>query len=136
MDKSPSESGSSRPEAEPIGLKSSVCRYLDARGVILSLEAQEAANHIGKAIALAIIATIATCTGWFLLMAGLVNVLMNLLNCHWYTSTFILGGANVLAAIALIFAIKNHLSSVQWFSDTVNEFKKDRAWLTRPTEKN
>jgi len=136
LDAATSESGTARREAEPAGLKSSLVRYLDARGVILSLEAQEAALHFGRAIALTLVATIAAFTGWFLLVAALVGALTHWLNCRWDTSALILGGMHVLVAVVLFFLIKNRLSSVRWFADTVNEFKKDREWLTRPTEKN
>lgn len=136
MDAPISESGTPRREAEPVGLKSSLVRYLDARGVILSLEAQDAALHLGKAIALAVVAIIAAFTGWFLFVAALVSVLTHLLNCRWHTSALILSGIHVLISVVLFFLIKNRLASVRWFADTVNEFKKDREWLTRPTEKN
>lgn len=136
MDAPTSESGTPGREAEPVGLKSSLVRYLEARGVILSLEAQEAALHLGNAIALAVVAIIAAFTGWFLLVAAMVSVLTHLMNCRWHTSALILGGMHVFVAVVLFFLIKNRLASVRWFADTVNEFKKDREWLTHPTEKN
>ncbi|MEY4484437.1 MAG: hypothetical protein RL693_1889 [Verrucomicrobiota bacterium] len=137
MDVSRSESGN-RPgqEAEPAGLRSSLARYLDARGVLLSLEAQEAASHLGKIIIQAFVAIIAAFTGWLLVVSALVSALTHLLGCHWHTSALLVGGANVLLAVVLVFLIKNRLTSARWFADTVQEFKRDREWLTRPTKKN
>lgn len=136
MDASPSESAKVKQEAEPAGLKSSLARYLDARGVLFSLEAQEAASHIGKIIIKICVAFIAACTGWLILVTALVSVLAHLLKCHWHFSALIVGGSNVVLALILVFLIRHRLRTARWFADTLHELKRDREWLTRPTKKN
>lgn len=136
MDASPSESAKARQEEEPAGLTSSLARYLNARGVLFSLEAQEAASHVGKIIIQVCVALIAAFTGWLLLVTALVSIIAHLLNCHWHTSALIVGGANVALALILVFLIKHRLITARWFADTLHELKRDREWLTRSKKKN
>lgn len=118
-----------------MGLASSVARYLGARGVLLSLEAEEAVSHLAKVVGMIIAVVTASITGWLLLVAALVGALKRVLHCGWDTSALIVGGLHLFLAVILFLLIKNRLSSVRWFADTLNELKKDREWLTRPTEK-
>ncbi|CAN5847043.1 hypothetical protein BH11VER1_BH11VER1_14300 [soil metagenome] len=131
MDVSSSESAKIRQEAEPAGLRSSLARYLDARAVLLSLEAQEASAHVGKIIIQVCVALIAAFTGWLVLVTALVSVLAHLLKCHWHYSALIVGGINVALALLMVFLIRHRLTSASWFADTLNELKRDREWLTK-----
>ncbi len=131
MDASSLESAKIRQEAEPEGLRSSLARYLDARGVLLSLEAQEAASHVGKIIIQVCVALIAAFTGWLVMVTALVSVLSLCLDWHWHYSALIVGGANIVLALVLVFLIKHRLTSASWFADTLHELKRDREWLTK-----
>lgn len=131
MDESPLEYSKTRQEAEPEGLISSLVRYFDARRVLLSLEAEEAASHLGKIIVQVCVALIAAFTGWLALVTALVSLLAHVLKCHWHYSALIVGGANIMLALLLVFLIKHRLTSAKWFADTLHELKRDREWLTK-----
>lgn len=131
MDASSSESARNQHEAEPAGLTSSLARYLSARGVLLSLEAQEAASHLGKIIIQVCVALIAAFTGWLVMVTALVSVLSLCLDCHWHYAALLVAGANLLLALILVFLIKHRLTSARWFADTLHELKRDREWLTK-----
>ncbi len=113
-----------------------ILKYLEGRGLLLSIEAREALkNVVGLVIWLAV-AVVAVFAGWLLLATDLVCVLNSYLGWFWVKATAIAGGAHILVALTAGFLMWRRLTKANWFSDTLNELKKDRAWLQQKTTKN
>jgi hypothetical protein len=53
----------------------------------------------------------------------------------WQQAVAAVAGFHLFIAIFFFLAMRNRLASVRWFGDTLNEFKKDRSWLSRQTGK-
>lgn len=124
------------PKALPKGVIGSLLAYVEARGVLLSIEAQEALQQVVKILAFAVVGIIAAFTGWLSLNGVAIGLLIHFFHFGWIAATAILMGANLLTAALSLLLAKKSISSTRWFSDTLNELTKDRAWLAKQTESN
>jgi uncharacterized membrane protein YqjE len=131
MDEAPPES----PPAGAKGLSEPLLRYLEARGVLLSIEAQEALLEVMRLLIFAGIAGAAAFMGWVLLTATLVNVLMVSAGWHWVKAAAVLGIAHIALAVIFLLAARHRLGGLRFFRETLNELKKDREWIATQTHK-
>jgi uncharacterized membrane protein YqjE len=131
MDEAPPES----PPAVARGLSEPLLRYIEARGVLLSIEAQEALQHVIRVLIFVGIAAAAAFMGWVLLTAALVNVIMVSAGWHWVKATAVLGVVHIALAVIFLLAVRNRLGGLRFFRETLNELKKDREWIARQTHK-
>ncbi|MEO7101546.1 MAG: YhjD/YihY/BrkB family envelope integrity protein [Luteolibacter sp.] len=118
------------------GLAAPLLKYLEARGVLASIEAREALQNViwlGIWLSVAVVAVFA---GWLLLATALVGWLTSYFGWSWVKAAGIAGGAHVLAALTAWFVMRMRLGQALWFSNTLNELKKDRAWLKEKTTRN
>src|SRR3954465_292185 len=129
MDAAPPES---RPFS-PRGLSEPLLHYLEARGVLLTLEAQEAVQYVLRLLIFGAIAAAAAFMGWVLLTAALVHVIMKATGWHWVTAAAVLGCVHLGLAVIFVLSMRSRLGRLRFFKDTLNEFKKDRAWLASQT---
>ncbi len=116
-------------------LPASVLRYLEARGVLVTIEAQEAFQQILRALALGTVAVVLSFTGWLLVMAGVVALLVAKTGWSWMKASVLVGGAHVLLGVLLFMLLMKRLTRTRWFEQTMNEFGKDRKWLAHHNEK-
>jgi len=119
----------------PSGLTATLLRYMEARGQLLSIEAQEALQQVVRVLILTAIGIIMTLTGWLLLSAGLAALIIETTGWSAIKSILVLAGAELLLAAVLFLAALLRLRSARWFSDTLNEFQKDRSWLAQEANK-
>lgn len=131
MDAAPPE----HPSSGPRGLSEPLLRYLEARGVLLTVEAQEALQHVLRLAIFGAIAGLAAFIGWLLITAALLSFIIDKTGWHWMKASLVLGAVHLGVALVFYLALRNRLGGVRFFPDTLNEFKKDRAWLARPTRK-
>lgn len=113
-----------------------ILKYLEGRGLLLSIEAREALQHVIVLVIWLAVAVVAVFAGWLLLATALVGVLTSYLGWFWVKATAIAGAAHLLVAITAGLVMWQRLTRTRWFFDTLNELKKDRAWLQGPTTKN
>lgn len=118
------------------GLGTPVLKYLEGRGQLLGIEAQEALQQLVSVSFWLSLAAIAAFAGWLLLAASLVGILTEHFEWSWVKATGILGAAHILVALTAGFATWNRVITARWFADSLNELKKDRAWLKTQTTKN
>lgn len=104
-------------------------KYLEGRGLLLSIEAKEALAQATVILVLALVCCIIVLIGWALLAVTLVGLLMNLLGWSWLAAVAITCAVHLLVAGALGFVIWTKLKSSTWFAETFKEFRKDRLWL-------
>lgn len=132
----PEENGASTQARAPHRLLAPILKYLEGWGLLLSVEAREAMQHV---ISLGIwlgVAVVAIFAGWLLLATTLVGVLTQWLEWSWLMAAGVTGGLHILIALAAALFIWRRINSAQWFAESINEFKKDRTWLKQRAMKN
>jgi uncharacterized membrane protein YqjE len=131
MDADPQEP----PSAGFRGLSEPLLRYLEARGVLLTIEAHEALQQVMRILIFGVLAAAAVFMAWVLLTAALVHLIMDKAGWHWVKAVSVLGVAHLGLAAVFLFVARNRLGALRLFAETLNEFKKDRAWLASPNRK-
>ncbi|MGV3660293.1 MAG: YhjD/YihY/BrkB family envelope integrity protein [Prosthecobacter sp.] len=104
-------------------------KYIEGRGLLLSIEAKEAFKQILGLLALVLVGAVVIFTGWLLLANALVEWIVQLTQWSRMQASLAAGGVHVLIALILGLWIWRSLSVSRWFADTLNEFRKDRTWL-------
>jgi uncharacterized membrane protein YqjE len=117
-------------------LTTPILKYVEARGLLFGIEAREALQNSVTVVAWLAIGAVAAFAGWLLLVTSLVGVLAHYLDGSWVKATAIAGGVHVLLAVTAALVTRNRLTTVRWFADSLDELKKDRAWLHTQTTKN
>lgn len=110
-------------------LMAPLLRYFEGRGVLLTLEAKEAFRQILGMVVLLVVACTVLLAGWLLLANALVGWLAHYTGWAWVKASVITGGLHVLLALLVALWLWRRISVARWFGDTLNEFRKDRAWL-------
>lgn len=117
-------------------LAAAVLKYLGGRGLLLGIESREALRQAITVLAWLVLSAIAAFAAWILLATSLVMALTELLEWSWMNATLGVGAANVLIAFIAALVASSRLSASHWFSDSINELKKDRAWLKTQATRN
>jgi len=110
-------------------------RYLEARGVLVTLEAQEAFQQILSSIVWAAVAIIFGFTGWLLVVASAVDWIATAEGWSVAKTALGAGALHVLLAAGVFYLVMRKLSTTRWFAHTMSEFQKDRTWLAQQSEK-
>lgn len=123
--------GAARVQDHPLGspLLAPLLKYIEGRGLLLSIEAKEAFRQMISLLALLLAGAVIVFTGWLLLVNALVEWLVQLTGWNHLQSSLAVGGGHVLIAVVLGLVMWTSLSGARWFADTLNEFRKDRSWL-------
>lgn len=104
-------------------------KYIEGRGLLLSLEAKEAFKQVLGLLALVLVGAVVVFTAWLLLANALVEGIVQLTQWSRLQGSLAAGGLHVLIALLLGLWIWRNLAGARWFADTLNEFRKDRTWL-------
>lgn len=114
------------------GLLSSSLRYLYARLALAGLEAKEAGAHYGAAVALMVVGVCIAVLGYVFFVTTAVFAIAAAFDGK-HAWIFVMGGAALLhigGAAALVgLGVRRMRESA--FSQTLEEFKKDKEWLTK-----
>jgi uncharacterized membrane protein YqjE len=110
-------------------------RYFEARGILLSIEAQEAFRQVLSSVVWCVVALVFAFTGWLLVVSSAVALVSKLRGWPLAQTALVAGGLHVLFAVIVFVVVMRRLSTGRWFAHTMNEFQKDREWLAQQNEK-
>ncbi|TLD69032.1 phage holin family protein [Phragmitibacter flavus] len=128
----------SAPSTPPMamgGISATLLRYIEARGLLLSIETQEALQILLRVVIFTILGSIIALTGWLLLTAGLAALIIEQTGWSPLKAIFILAGAQLVLALICFLVALARIKSALWFADSINELQKDRTWLANQTKK-
>jgi len=111
-------------------------KYLEGRSLLLRIETQEALMQSISLVSWLGLGAVAAFGGWLLLTTALVGALSMSVGWSWVEAVAVVGGVHILFAVAAALVMWQRLATARWFSDSLNELKKDRAWLKTQTTKN
>ncbi len=101
-------------------------QWAAARLKLVSIEGREAGTHLVKLLILACALVFTAVLGWFFVCLALVFVLSAAMGVAW--AALAVAAAHFAAVAVLALMLKGRATS-QWFPLTVEELKKDQAWL-------
>jgi membrane protein len=104
-------------------------KYLEGRGLLLSIEAKAALGQAAVILILAAVCCVAAFVAWTLLALALVGLLTSQFDWFWVKAVAVTGGVHLLAVLLIGLLIWWKATHGAWFSETLNEIKKDRQWL-------
>lgn len=134
---SPIATGTAQPDPSPGISRSShkfitpILKYLEGRGFLLSIEANEALRQIIGLLIMTAICCVVIFAGWLLLATAIIGLLTTFVGWFWVKAVAVTGGIHVLMAAGIAVVIWRRLRKATWFADTLNEFKNDRTWLQK-----
>jgi uncharacterized membrane protein YqjE len=117
-------------------LSLSALGYVRARLELAGLEGKEAAARLGGMLVLAAVAVTLSIAGYLLLCLALVFGVARLVGSEgaWIVISAATGGVHLLLAWGLLKVVQGWLRKPM-FASTLEEFRKDDAWLRSTTEK-
>jgi len=110
-----------------------ILKYVEARGMLASLEAKEALQKTVGILIVGFAAIIAIFAAWLLLATALVGWITSYFQWSWVAAAAAAGGLHVVFAAAFIGIVWWRYARAAWFQDTIQELKKDRLWLRGKT---
>jgi uncharacterized membrane protein YqjE len=119
------------------GLLGAKLAYLRARAELAGIEGREAAVHYGIALGLAVGGLVLLVFGYFFLVLAAVFAIAWAFGGGNAWLWVLLGAAvlHILGAGGLLFAVRMKITRPV-FTATLDEFRKDQAWLTTPAKPN
>lgn len=106
-----------------------VLKYLEGRGLLLSIESKEAVSQAAFLLIVAAVCGVTLFVAWSMLATALVGLLVTYFEWSWIKAVAITGGLHALVTVAGAALIWWKALHGTWFKETINELKKDRLWL-------
>jgi len=104
--------------------------YLHIRGILIRLEAREAAAELGKKIAFLAVAGLFAAIGYVGLVIALVAWAVDKFDWSWPTGIAIAAGLHLTGGFAAFLLSRRHPDEAL-FRDTLDQLEKDRKWLSK-----
>ena len=124
----PPDSG---PEGHVRGAVQAGLRYVEARGKLFQIEAQEAGTHVSGVGVLAVLSLGCLMVAWLLAMPAAVVLIADYLKARWEHVALVMAGAHVLFGLLFLLAAQRRWRRVRLFEESLNQFQKDREWVAR-----
>ena len=115
-------------------LVAALLKYVGARGDLAQIEAQEAAENLVRALVHGALGFMLGVGAWVLTVPALVWVVCKHQGWPLERALIVVGIAHAVLGLIFIKAMRARLARARWFAETLEQFKKDRAWITQETE--
>ena len=117
------------------GMTAAFLRYVEARGQLAQIEAQEAVGQLVWSLVFGISAAILALGAWILMVPAGIWLLCQKMNWPVDKALVIAGAAHLLLAGLFLRGMLNRLKVTRWFAETMVQFGRDRAWVAQEVEK-
>lgn len=126
----PGQSPGTRPNHAP-GLptnwREALMTLIASRVTLVQLESKDAAQEIGRRLALIIAAIVCGVFSWALLIAGIIALISRTMHWPWFEVAIMAGVLHLL--LGLLLGVLAKPSAQPSFPITRAEFQKDREWI-------
>jgi|694.fasta_scaffold98509_2 uncharacterized membrane protein YqjE len=133
MDKGPTAPAAATGRQCVTGFLRSMALYVEARGRLLQIEAQETGVRVSSLAAHVVITLASIIIGWMLAAPAVVWMIAEKSGWHWTHVALCGGGVHLITGVLLLIALKARLKRLQFFEETFNQFRRDREWLASTT---
>jgi membrane protein len=106
-----------------------ILKYLEGRGMLVSIEAKEALGQGAMILVLALVCVVVVFVAWILLAVTLVGLITSYFEWSWIAAAATTAGVHLLAGAVVALLAWRKVTKGSWFEETLNELRKDRLWL-------
>jgi len=106
--------------------------YVEARGRLLQIEAQEAGTHLSEITILVAVACGSLLFGGMLALPALVWLVAETMHWPWYQVALCTAGILIFLGIVFLITLKVRLKKLRIFEETFHQFQRDRECLGNP----
>lgn len=106
--------------------------YVEARGKLLQIEAQESGLKFSVILILALILGGSLLFGWMLALPAVIWLISDSQGWPWWQVTLGAAGAHILIALICLISLKSRLKKLRVFEETFRQFQRDRDWIGPP----
>lgn len=105
--------------------------YVEARGQLLQIEAQEAAAHVSRTARLGGVAASALLIAWLLAVPAGISLLARVTGTPWEYLALAIAGLHLVLGLILFLVVRTRSRALRPFAESLNQLREDRAWLAR-----
>ena len=113
------------------GLAEASFSYLEARGRLLQLEAQEAGQTVGRMLVVGLIAVCSFILAWLLVIPVIVWALAKWGGWPWQPVAGALALAHLLVAIVCVISLRLRAARLRLFEETIQQCRRDRECISQ-----
>lgn len=133
-DAGPSPSLDTGPISRVRGFVQAGLRYVEVRGKLAQLEAQEAGTHISKVGLRLVVSISALLISWLLAMPAIVVLVAEFLKqrwswVRWEYVALALAALHLFVGLIMLAAAARRWQQARLFEESLNQLSKDREWL-------
>ncbi len=125
----PGSPPSTEEHASAPGLLHSLAYYVEARGRLLQIEAQEAGLRLSNLLGMLVLALGGLVIGWMLAAPALVWLVAKHYDWPWAYVTLGAAGLHLFMGLIFLLGLKTRLRGLRLFQETFHQFRHDREWL-------
>lgn len=107
-----------------------VALYMEARGRLLQIEAQEAGGKLSTVLVVSVLLAGSLLCGWLLALPALVWLVAESQGWHWSRVALGAAGLHFFLGLVLLGFLKARLRRLKIFEETFHQFQRDRECLS------
>lgn len=107
-----------------------VALYMEARGRLLQIEAQEAGGKLSTVLVVSVLLAGSLLCGWLLALPALVWLVAESQGWHWSRVALGAAGLHFFLGLVLLAFLKARLRRLKIFEETFHQFQRDRECLS------
>jgi uncharacterized membrane protein YqjE len=127
----PQQAGAESSPSQIRGLAQASLLYLEARGKLFQIEAQEAGSNIGRVIVRAVVAFGLLAGAWLLIVPAGIMFAAEKTGKDWQHMALIVAAVHLVAGLGLALHARSLFKRLHLFDESINQFQRDREWVTR-----
>lgn len=132
MPEMPPESRAAAPEpGRAKSLMAALASYLEARGLLLQIEAREAGAGLSGVVSALVIGAVLCLIGWLTALPAAVSLITRATGLAWEHVTLAVAGVHVLLGFVFLSVAGIRRRALKPFEETLRQFGEDRAWLVQ-----
>ena len=103
--------------------------YLEARGKLFQIEAQEAGGHAGRVVVLGLVALGLLAGAWLLAAPACVMIIAEKTSRDWREVALALALLHLFLGLILALRARAIFKRLRLFEESINQFQRDREWV-------
>ncbi len=113
------------------GLAQAGLLYLEARGRLFQIEAQEAGQKLSRVLVLAVVAIVFLVFAWLLLMPVAVFLISEFGGWSWKWVAAAIGGLHLVVGFGCLMRLRSVAKGLRLFEESIHQCQRDRECVSQ-----